>query len=123
MNTIAKFTTKHARWITPVFFGLAFYTFGASMMDSFVVSTIHGVLWEMQNLLKCTYASGSRIVPFFVIPTFSDDRLFEHTAILAQAKVGFKNVGMDCPVFYNYSLAFVRIHSNSNANRIRQGQK
>ncbi len=68
MNTIAKFTTKHARWITPVFFGLAFYTFGASMMDSFVVYHTWRFVGDAE-FVKMHIASGSRIVPFFVIPT------------------------------------------------------
>jgi len=68
MNTIAKFTTKHARWTTPVFFGLAFYTFGAAMMDSFVVYHTWRFVGDTE-FVKMHIASGSRIVPFFVIPT------------------------------------------------------
>ena len=120
MNTIAKFTTKHARWITPVFFGLAFYTFGASMMDSFVVYHTWRFVGDAE-FVKMHIASGSRIVPFFVIPTLIMTVFL--TAVLAPAKRRVEGIGMDCSGLYNYSMAFLCIHSNSDANRIRQRQK
>ena len=68
MNSTEKFTTSHARWITPVFFWLVFYTFGASIMDSFVVYHTWRFVGDAE-FVKMHIASGSRIVPFFVIPT------------------------------------------------------
>jgi hypothetical protein len=68
MNTAENFTTSHARWVSPVFFGLVFYTFGASMMDSFVVYHTWRFVGEAE-FIKMHMASGSRIVPFFVVPT------------------------------------------------------
>jgi hypothetical protein len=37
MKSTEHFTTKQARWISPAFYALVFYTLGASMMDSFAM--------------------------------------------------------------------------------------
>ena len=121
MNTISKFTTRHARWISPVFFGLVFYTFGASMMDSFVVYHTWRFVGDAE-FVTMHIASGSRIVPFFVLPTLVMTVIFD-TAILAPAKGGIKDAGMDCFVLRDNSLAFLCVYSDSDANRIRQRKK
>ena len=54
-------------WITTIFFALFFYGLGAGMMDSFVVYHT----WKFIGPTEFANAhteSGSRIVPFFVIP-------------------------------------------------------
>ncbi len=68
MNQTEKFTTKSARWISPVFYGLVFYVFGASMMDHFAIYHTWRFVGE-QEFTAMHIASGSRIVPSFVVPT------------------------------------------------------
>jgi hypothetical protein len=63
-----RFTSPHASWISPVFFALAFYTLGASFMDSFAMYHT----WKFvgpSEFVEMHKASGSRIVNFLVIPT------------------------------------------------------
>ena len=66
--TTDKFTSKQAHWITPVFFVLGIYTFGASVMDSFVVYHTWRFVGETE-FIKMHMESSSRIVPIFVLPT------------------------------------------------------
>lgn len=68
MNSTENFTTKHARWISPVFFALVFYMFGASMMDSFAMYHTWKFVGEAEFIQMHKEAS-SRIIPVFVIPT------------------------------------------------------
>jgi hypothetical protein len=68
MNQTVKFTTRPARWISPVFFVLVFYIFGASMMDSFAIYHTWKFVGE-KEFVTMHIESGSRIVPFFVVPT------------------------------------------------------
>lgn len=54
-------------WVTTIFFALFFYGLGAGMMDSFVVYHT----WKFIGPAEFSNAhieSGSRIVPFFVLP-------------------------------------------------------
>ena len=67
MNTSEKFTSRHGHWITPVFIALAFYGIGAAMMDSFVVYHTWKFVGESE-FSTMHKESGSRIVPFFVLP-------------------------------------------------------
>lgn len=69
MSTPEKFTSRHARWISPVFLMLAFYTFGAATMDHFVIYHTWRFVGEA-DFIKMHIESGSRIIPFFVLPTF-----------------------------------------------------
>jgi hypothetical protein len=68
MEQSEKFTTRSARWITPVFFGLVFYTLGASVMDSFAMYHTWRFVGPAE-FAEMHKESGSRIVPFFVLPT------------------------------------------------------
>jgi hypothetical protein len=68
MDQAEKFTTRSARWISPVFFGFVFYVFGASMMDSFAMYHTWRFVGE-KEFSEMHIESGSRIIPFFVIPT------------------------------------------------------
>jgi hypothetical protein len=66
--TTEKFTTKQARWISPVFYALVFYIFGAQIMDSFAIYHT----WKFvgaAEFVKMHTESSSRIVPLFVLPT------------------------------------------------------
>ncbi len=64
---VTEFTSSHARGITTAFFALAFYGFGAGMMDSFVVYHTWRFIGEAE-FATAHMESGSRIVPFFVLP-------------------------------------------------------
>lgn len=68
MKSTDHFTTKQARWISPAFYALVFYTLGASMMDSFAMYHTWKFVGEAQFIDMHREAS-SRIVPFFVLPT------------------------------------------------------
>jgi hypothetical protein len=63
-----EFTSSKGKWIQPAFFLLVFYTFGASMMDSFVVYHTWRFTGEAEFAMM-HQASGKRIVAVFVIPT------------------------------------------------------
>jgi len=69
MNNTENFTTKQARWISPVFFALVFYTLGASMMDSFAMYHTWKFVGKAE-FVEMHREASSRIVPFFVVPTF-----------------------------------------------------
>jgi len=69
MNGTDNFTTKQARWISPVFFALVFYTLGASMMDSFAMYHTWKFVGKAE-FVEMHREASSRIVPFFVVPTF-----------------------------------------------------
>ena len=62
-----QFIKGRGLWITTIFFALFFYGLGAGMMDSFVVYHT----WKFigpSEFANAHMESGSRIVPFFVIP-------------------------------------------------------
>jgi hypothetical protein len=70
MNTnTEKFTSTHARWISPFFFTLIFYTVGASIMDGFAIYHTWRFVGEAE-FVKMHIESGSRIIPFMVLPAF-----------------------------------------------------
>ena len=62
-----KFTSPHAVWVTTAFFMLSFYGLGAGMMDSFVVYHTWRFIGDAE-FSQAHIASGSRIVPVFVLP-------------------------------------------------------
>jgi hypothetical protein len=61
------YTSPYGRWITILFFVLAFYGIGASMMDYFVVYHTWRFIGEAE-FAQAHIASGSRIIPIFVFP-------------------------------------------------------
>jgi hypothetical protein len=61
--------TRHSGWITTTFFLLVFYTFGASLMDSFAMYHTWRFVGE-EEFSTMHVESGKRIVMVFVIPTF-----------------------------------------------------
>jgi hypothetical protein len=66
MNT-NQFTSPHAVWVTTAFFMLSFYGLGAGTMDSFVVYHTWRFIGAAE-FSEAHIASGSRIVPIFVLP-------------------------------------------------------
>ena len=110
MNNISKFTTKQAHWISPVFFGLVFYTFGASMMDSFVVYHTWRFVGEAE-FVKMHIASGGRIVPFFVVPTFVMTVFlilqFWHRPLAVPRRLVW--IALFCVIIPWFSSAFIQI--------------
>ncbi|MBC7904299.1 MAG: hypothetical protein H7Y27_12795 [Gemmatimonadaceae bacterium] len=64
----SKFTSSKAHWISPLFYLLAFYVFGASVMDSFAVYHTWRFVGE-NEFIAMHKASGGRIVSLFVLPT------------------------------------------------------
>jgi hypothetical protein len=67
MNKQEKFTSIHAQWISPVFWALVFYIFGAGMMDGFAIYHTWRFVGEAE-FVKMHIESGSRIIPFLVLP-------------------------------------------------------
>lgn len=68
MAQTTAFTSKHAQWITPVFFFLALYTVGAATLDSFAMYHT----WRFVG--KADFAimhmeSGKRIIRVLVLPS------------------------------------------------------
>ncbi|HLA52623.1 MAG TPA: hypothetical protein VK618_04940, partial [Flavitalea sp.] len=62
-----QYTSRHGRWITPMFFALAFYGFGAGMMDSFAMYPT----WRMvgaDEFAAFHKVAGTRIQLIFVLP-------------------------------------------------------
>ena len=109
MNT-NEFTSKHARWITTVFFLLAFYGFGAGMMDSFVVYHTWRFIGEAEFPLA-HIESGSRIVPFLVLPmllmTLFAILLFWHRPKVISRKLIW--IALICLIIGWVSSAFIQI--------------
>jgi hypothetical protein len=110
MTSTEKFTTKQARWISPVFYGLVFYIFGASMMDSFVVYHIWKFVGEAE-FVKMHMESGSRIVPFFVVPTlvmtvFLVLQFWHRPLVVSRRQVW---IGLICTIIPWLSSAFIQI--------------
>jgi hypothetical protein len=105
-----EFTSSHARWVTPIFFVIAFYGFGAAMMDSFVVYHT----WKFIGAADFAVAhmeSGSRIVPFFVLPMLVMT-LFEVLLFWHRPKVISKNLvwaALICTIIPWLSSAFIQI--------------
>src|ERR1700759_3570486 len=68
MSNTSTFTSRQAHWIIPVFFFLAIYTVGASMLDSFAM--YHS--WRFVGAANFTLMhkeAGSRIVQVLVLPS------------------------------------------------------
>ncbi|MCI0751908.1 MAG: hypothetical protein L0Y35_08725 [Flammeovirgaceae bacterium] len=63
----SEFTSRYSRWVTTIFFALAFYGIGASMMDSFVVYHTWRFIGEPE-FANAHIQSGSRVVQFAVLP-------------------------------------------------------
>jgi hypothetical protein len=67
MSTTHYYTSKHGRWVTPLFFALAFYGFGAGMMDSFAIYPT----WRLvgpDEFAAFHKVAGARIQVVFVLP-------------------------------------------------------
>lgn len=108
--TTEKFTTPAGQWITPIFILLCFYTFGASMMDSFVVYHT----WRFvgpNEFSEMHIESGTRIVPVFVIPTLLMTiflvLLFWHRAKAIPRKLVW--AALICTIIPWLSSAFIQI--------------
>jgi hypothetical protein len=69
MTHMEDLTTRHASWITPVFFALSFYFFGSAMMDYFIVYHSWQFVGEAE-FVSLHKAAGGRGVFIFVIPSF-----------------------------------------------------
>lgn len=65
---MSHLTTRHSRWITPVFIFLSFYVVGAAVMDSFVVYNDWRFVGNTE-FAQMHAESGKRIIALFVIPT------------------------------------------------------
>ena len=61
------YTSKHGRWVAPLFFALSFYGFGAGMMDSFAMYPT----WRLvgpEEFAAFHNVAGTRIQIVFVLP-------------------------------------------------------
>jgi hypothetical protein len=123
MNTTEKFTSQHARWISPVFFGLAFYAFGAAMMDHFVVYHIWRFVGDAE-FVRMHIEAGSRIVPVFVVPTLIMTiflvLLFWHRPRAVSRTLVW--IGLFCCIVPWLSTAFIQIPMQIKLDQGRDSQ-
>lgn len=110
MNKTSAFTSKHGRWITPIFILLAFYVFGASMMDGFVIYHTWRFVGEAE-FIKMHVESGSRIVPFFVFPSlvmtvFVILQFWHRPRVVSRTSVW---IALACTIICWLSSAFIQI--------------
>ena len=68
MAHTTAFTSKHAQWITPVFFFLALYTVGAATLDSFAMYHTWRFVGKA-DFARMHMESGKRIVRVLVLPS------------------------------------------------------
>jgi hypothetical protein len=110
MNTTEKFTSTNARWISPVFFALVFYILGASLMDGFAVYHTWRFVGEAE-FVKMHIESGSRIIPFLVLPalvmTFFLVLQFWHRPKAVSRRLIW--IAVPCVVITWLSSAFIQI--------------
>lgn len=62
-----QYTSKHGRWVTPIFFALAFYGFGAGMTDSFVIYPAWYIVGQ-EEFVPYHQLIGKKIQLFIVLP-------------------------------------------------------
>ncbi len=105
-----QFIKPRVLWITTIFFALFFYGLGAGMMDSFVVYHT----WKFigpSEFATAHIESGSRIVPFFVIPmllmTVFLILLFWHRPNVIPRKLVW--MALVCTIIPWLSSAFIQI--------------
>lgn len=110
MNTPQYFTSRYGLWITTLFFALAFYGFGAGMMDSFAMYPS----WRMvgaNEFAAFHQVAGSRIQLVFVLPllvmTIFLVLLFWHRPIAIPRQLLW--VALICTIIPWVSSAFIQI--------------
>jgi uncharacterized membrane protein len=109
-NTSEFYTSRPGRWITPGFFLLVFYAFGASMMDSFAMYHTWFFVGD-KEFSRMHIESGRRIVIVFVLPTLLMTLFlvlqFWHRAKAIPRKLLW--VALVCTIIPWLSSAFIQI--------------
>ncbi len=110
MNTRQYFTSRYGLWITTLFFALAFYGFGAGMMDSFAMYPT----WRMvgaDEFAAFHQVAGSRIQLVFVLPllvmTIFLVLLFWHRPVAIPRRLLW--IALICTIIPWISSAFIQI--------------